>query len=93
MMRVLILTAAAALAFASAADAGPHCHGGQRSCGNGCIEAGRVCNVYTPQKPPGPVAYTNTPTHIIPPGPYSLDAKGFCHAHNGASVPAKYCKH
>jgi hypothetical protein len=43
-MRSLIIAAIAALAFASAADAAPHCTKG-KACGNSCIAMDKVCHI------------------------------------------------
>ena len=43
-MRSIIIAAIAALAFASAAQAAPHCTKG-KACGNTCIKATDVCHI------------------------------------------------
>ena len=49
-MRMIILAAAAALAFSSMATAAPSCKNGV-PCGNTCIAKGKTCHI-TPPKPP-----------------------------------------
>jgi hypothetical protein len=53
---MMILAAAAVMAFAGAAIAAPHCTTGV-PCGNTCIAKGKVCHV----PPPAPHCTTGVP--------------------------------
>jgi hypothetical protein len=50
-MRSMLIAAVAALAFAGAAQAAPHCVKG-KACGNSCIKATDVCHKPTPAVTP-----------------------------------------
>lgn len=64
-MRLLILAAAAACVFASAADAAPHCVKG-KACGNTCIKATDVCHKGTPVGATAPIiAAKPPPTPVV----------------------------
>lgn len=50
-MRSIVIAALAALAFASAANATPHCTANSQQCGNACIAKNLTCHVAPPKKP------------------------------------------
>jgi hypothetical protein len=59
-MRSFIIAAIAALAFASAASAAPHCVKG-KACGNTCIKATDVCHKGTATTTTAPVVSAKPP--------------------------------
>jgi hypothetical protein len=74
-MRTMLLAAAAALAFGTAANALPVCTTGQL-CGNSCIPKTSVCNITPP--PAGATGQCNDGTWTM-----AKNHQGACSGHGG----------